>query len=472
MTALNLHLLAQLIAERAVNCIVEGTVIALVAWILLHAMRRQNSGTRFAVWFSVLLTIAALPLFELCASGSLSDLAPSVHSVITLPASWALYIFMTWAVVAGLALLRVGHGFWQVRRLRASCTPFSPENLPSVVRTTVKEFQATRPVSLCTSENLRVPTAIGFLNPVIVLPTWLLGELPTDELRTVLLHELAHLRRKDDWTNLAQKILRALLFFHPAVWWIDSRLSLEREMACDDIVLAETQNPRAYAECLISVAEKTLVRRGLALAQAAVHRMRETSLRIAQILDVNRPTATRIWKPALCVAGVLSIGSAAWLSHAPEIVAFRDSGPSFVASSQLSAQYSATMVPSKFQPPAEPDGAAVATESKRERRHFVRTPAHSQLKSVAAHFVGPRRERAPFTASEAKPVPPDSESATVIQASARGVHSNAPNPEAIFVVMQAEPCSGGTWWRISVIRFTVLHTTTPKLEKGTTAKSI
>jgi len=65
-----------------------------------------------------------------------------------------------------------------------------------------------------------------------------------------LLHEFAHLGRWDDWTNLAQKLVRTIFFFHPAVWWIEKRLSLEREMACDDVVLAETQNPRAYAECL------------------------------------------------------------------------------------------------------------------------------------------------------------------------------------------------------------------------------
>ena len=94
-------------------------------------------------------------------------------------------------------------------------------------------------------------------------------ELSTAELNSILIHELAHLRRWDDWTNLGQQILKALLFFHPAVWWIESKLALEREMACDDAVLAKTANPRGYAQCLISVAEKSFARRGLALAQAA-----------------------------------------------------------------------------------------------------------------------------------------------------------------------------------------------------------
>ena len=78
----------------------------------------------------------------------------------------------------------------------------------------------------------------------------------------ILLHENAHLRRWDQWTNLAQKIVTALFFFHPAVWWIENRLTLEREMACDDIVLAQTASPRDYASFLISFAEKIAKRPG------------------------------------------------------------------------------------------------------------------------------------------------------------------------------------------------------------------
>ena len=124
-------------------------------------------------------------------------------------------------------------------------------------------------------------------------------------------HELAHLRRGDDWTNLIQKIVRALFFFHPAVWWIENRLSVEREMACDDAVLAETANPHGYASCLVSLLEKSLAHRlshkQWSMAQAAVHRAREASLRLAQILDTNRPVATRVWRPALGMVGSFSV---------------------------------------------------------------------------------------------------------------------------------------------------------------------
>ena len=133
--------------------------------------------------------------------------------------------------------------------------------------------------------------------------------------------------------------MRALFFFHPAVWWIENRLSVEREMACDDAVLAETANPHGYATCLVSLLEKSLAHRGWSMAQAAVHRAREASMRLAQILDKNRPVATRVSKPALGMVAAFSMVCLVALSQAPQFVAF-DRGPAAGNSGQ---QYSAAV---------------------------------------------------------------------------------------------------------------------------------
>ena len=139
--------------------------------------------------------------------------------------------------------------------LRRSCVPVQPEAIPAEVRQTLSS-QNRRGATLCSSGLARVPAALGFFKPLVVIPSWALRDFSSTELHAVVLHELAHLDRWDDWSNLAQKVLRGLFFFHPAMWWIDTRLSLEREMACDDLVLARTANPRQYAECLVSLAEK------------------------------------------------------------------------------------------------------------------------------------------------------------------------------------------------------------------------
>ena len=333
MTALfNLTAIAETSAVQIVDCLVQGTLVAIFAGLLSGAARKQSSGTRFAVWFSALMAIAALPL----AGGSWWWHGSSVstgtisRSAITLPGSWALYALGAWAAIAVWFLLGVGRGMWHLHVLRKSCQPVDTSALDRRLRETL-ELQSRRPATLCVSDWVQVPTAIGLVNPLVAVPRWAIEELSPDELNQVLLHELAHLGRWDDWTNLAQKVVKALFFFHPAVWWIEKRVSLEREMACDDAVVAQTASPRAYAECLTHLAERTFIQRSLILAQAALGRIRQTSLRVAQILDKNRPTGrARTWKPAMSLAAftlVCVIGT----SRVPQLVAFSDGQPSAAA---------------------------------------------------------------------------------------------------------------------------------------------
>ncbi|HEY6351821.1 MAG TPA: M56 family metallopeptidase [Candidatus Angelobacter sp.] len=309
--------------------LLEGTALALFVWLLLRLLPRQNAGTRFILWFSALLAIFFLPLLggparsqrmAASASGASSSLG-----LITLPISWAIAISVIWALIATMNLIRVIAGLWQINRLRQYSEEIDAKFLSPELTQLVREVR--RSVSLRLSDWVQVPTAIGFLKPAIVLPRWFLEEISPQELKQVLVHELSHLRRRDDWTNLAQKFMKALLFFHPSAWWVEQQISLEREMACDDEVLARTANPMDYAQCLKRVAEKSFVRRQIVLAQAAVSRMRQVTLRVAQILDVNRPSTTRIWKPALPMILVAAslCGFAAWI--APALVAFTDDSP-------------------------------------------------------------------------------------------------------------------------------------------------
>jgi len=331
--AFSLNAIAQLSTLRIVDCLVEGTLITFFAGWVLRAARLRNSSARFAVWFSALLALAALPLLGAAAWSHARIPAPSLNrSAITLPGYWAVYLFAAWAAIAASQLAGVGRGLWHLHVLRKSCVPVDPAVVDIRLRETLARNQSARPVSLYTSDRVHVPTAIGLVKPAVVLPGWVMQELSPDELNQILLHELAHLRRWDDWTNLTQKVVKALFFFHPAVWWIERRVSLEREMACDDAVLAETASPRAYAECLAHLAEKTLIQRSVALAQAALGRIRQTSLRVAQILDANRPAITSsnskmsgASKPAVSLVAGFAIVCVLGMSRAPKLVAFRDS---------------------------------------------------------------------------------------------------------------------------------------------------
>ena len=441
--------------ERVTNSMVEGIAIALFGWILLRALGRQNSSTRFAVWFSAMVAIAALPLFENSAAGN----AMAVHSAFRLPGIAAVYVFVLWAAVAGVGLARIALGFWRLRQLRRSCTAIDSDRLDPVVRDTLSKFSSRRNVALEVSERVRVPVAIGFLKPAIIIPKWALEELPALELNAVLLHEFAHLQRWDDWTNLAQRVLSALLFFHPAVWCVGRGLSREREMACDDFVLAATSDPRTYAQCLVTVAEKSLLHRGLAMAQAAVGRMQQTAHRVARILNGERPTATVVWKPAFGLVSAVSIACLISMPHAPRLIAFeatayRDSESAFSASAGTmtfppaadSAPAGAKIIPTPFH------GQASATSKQLDRRHDKRFPVST---ATAAKFVQRQAQ------------PP-----RVINAAAHSSTDDVGEPRSVLLVVHTQQVDEyGRVWSICVWRLTVFRPVDQEARKQITPKT-
>ena len=472
MNWLSIQTVAQISVERILNALPEGFLIALFAWALLRVLRRQNSGTRFGVWFVALLTVAALPVLGGIGAGrglmAAANSWGSLRPAITIPGRWALFVFVAWAVGASVAMMRLVAGLWRLRRLRRSCTPIVAADLDPVVRKTVDAIGASasafsrsisNSITIATSEYVRVPAAIGFWKRTIVLPAWALRELPAQDLNVILLHEFAHLRRWDDWTNLIQKIVRALFFFHPAVWWIEKRISVEREMACDDAVLAETANPHGYATCLVSLLEKSLAHRlahrltdkRWSMAQAAVHRACEASLRLAQILDKNRPAATRVWKPALGMVGFFSVFCLMALPHAPQFVAFDRSA---VASNSDRA-YSAAISPSSFQPSVKTAAVVPAGlrtgESQSERANDRGTTVKVIHARVHAHDVAARQlDSAPVVAVRSNAAPPRER---VVAVSANADQETVPEFQTlIFIEATQYRSSDSAVWRVQVWR--------------------
>ena len=118
-------------------------------------------------------------------------------------------------------------------------------------------------------QRVSVPVVIGVFRPVALLPATLATGLTPDQIEALLAHELAHIRRHDLWISLFQRLVEALLFFHPAVWYVSNRVSIEREKACDDLVLSAGWRRVEYAEALIRMAEVCLATRPLSPDKAA-----------------------------------------------------------------------------------------------------------------------------------------------------------------------------------------------------------
>src|SRR5581483_9697174 len=478
----NFHAFAEASAGRMLNCVAEGILVALFAWIVVRFVGRQNSGTRFAVWFVSLLAIASLPVFSLLNLSSLtSNIATEVgipQSAITLPSSWALELFVLWAVVAVAGLIKVGFGLWRLRQLRRSFVAVDRASVDPLLQRTLGNFKGQRQVNLLQSDRLSVPAAIGFFKPAVVIPAWSLRELSSEELNAVLLHELAHLQRWDDWTNLTQKLLRALFFFHPAIWLVESKVSLEREMACDDVVLAATLSPRAYAECLVSLAEKSFLHRGLTLAQAAVSQMRQTRLRVSQILDGNRPGTTGVSKPAIGLLAAFSIITIVSVSQAPELVAFKDSVPGTASASSVPASSIHT---SAFHSTLQPIAASYTIPVKNALHPKAAKPRLT--KAVAA----PLSQRSVLAKSADRSQEVSSPKPTLAKFGQRYGNSLVNEahlsdtdrntvPTEVFVVMQGQSDgnSGPAYWTVCVWRVTIFNSRSGNInnDAGIPAKKI
>jgi beta-lactamase regulating signal transducer with metallopeptidase domain len=112
-----------------------------------------------------------------------------------------------------------------------------------------------RAVRLLESAAVEVPSVLGTLRPVILLPASTLTGLTPQQIEMVLAHELAHIRRHDFAINLLQAFVETLMFYHPAVWWMSSRVRVERENCCDDLAVAVCGNPMQYARALTRLEE-------------------------------------------------------------------------------------------------------------------------------------------------------------------------------------------------------------------------
>lgn len=368
---------AEVFAERLTVCLIGGTIIAFVAWGLLR-VGSYGSRARYTIWWSALVASVFL-LFPHVAISGHAPVSSGQSAPLTLPGSWALYIFLFWTIGALVAALRIVLGAVRIRQLRKSCGVLDLESLSPEVRETLEQIPSLRSAKLCTSSAISVPSVLGFFKPVVVIPAHLLNEIAPADLKQVLLHELAHLKYWDDWANLVQKLLRATLFFHPAAWWMDRQLTLEREMACDDFVVRQTGDSMAYARCLAALAEVTFARRTVALVQAAVSRAGQTSARVGRLLKLKTPRTDSIFRPTLSIAGLVLVAGFAVRAYSPDLIEFRNDNPQ----TEIASAAAATMPVPAVAENASKNLTAPVTNVRASKQRSV--PSSVRAENTARH---------------------------------------------------------------------------------------
>jgi beta-lactamase regulating signal transducer with metallopeptidase domain len=164
---------------------------------------------------------------------------------------------VVWFWLAGVVAMSVWSttGWFIAQRLKRRSKRALPQIWQSRLADLAGQLGIRRGIRLCESTLAQVPAVIGWIRPVILIPAGALINLSAQELEAVLAHELAHIRRFDYVANLLQSAIEALMFYHPAMWWIAKRIRAERENCCDDLAIVACGDRVVYARALTALEE-------------------------------------------------------------------------------------------------------------------------------------------------------------------------------------------------------------------------
>jgi beta-lactamase regulating signal transducer with metallopeptidase domain len=336
-TSMEANVVRQLIstgpAQLLIASIWQGLLLTGFAWVCLALAPRLGislrASTRFTLWLIVFLLVALLPCFAIVRGvlgGEPLAVSPASQAdfALHLNIGWAYALEGLWVLTSLFSLARLIANAKQMRTLWRTSTQIPFPALDVELQSIVVR-RGSRPVELRLSDSVDAPSVVGFFQPAIVMPRALWGELDPADRKQIILHEVAHLDRGDDWTNLLQKLLRAVCPLNPALFLAERNLCREREQACDDAVLDAAGNARSYATCLTKLAETRLVKRAASLAPGLWRRHSELAGRVENILH-RRPNLGPLFSRGLVAASLLiTLSAALVLQRCPELVSFANS---------------------------------------------------------------------------------------------------------------------------------------------------
>src|SRR6185503_17877995 len=381
----------------------QGAVIALLLGLANFVFRRASANLRYVFACVAMLLMLAASITTLVwlgvspQAGSAgpfgafdSTLRPSGISgatPTTLPVGAPVLKFeqwldqhlaaLVWFWLAGVTLLslRTAGGWIVAQRLkRIRAYPAAAMWQQRLVNLSA-HLNIRRMVTLRESALARTPTVIGWLRPVILLPTSALAGLTPEMMEAVLAHELAHIRRHDYLLNMLQTAVETLLFYHPAVWWVGARIRQERENCCDDLAVNACGNAITYARALTELEELRGGYPQLALAATGGSLLS----RVRRLLGARQPAARvpSTWL-ALVVAGLSFAGM--WTTGGVS-VSYHDGNRPLIVSARL------TPVAQTVNAANEPNEPA-ATEEESEQATPAAQAAPQPSGAESGDFIG------------------------------------------------------------------------------------
>jgi beta-lactamase regulating signal transducer with metallopeptidase domain len=355
---MRLEALANIFAAL-LNAGIVSTLIVAALWLLLRITPRRalNAATRYAIWWIMLAIVISMPLRYLphatspapvtTPTESISESSSETSEVSSVsyesapatpiyeaPSSkwprfpieisgmkYSKWFAFAWVVISLAMLLRLTAAVIALRSRKARAFA-APVHIANRLQQWLATCGTSRRISLGSSAEISTPMAAGLRTPAILIPSQLFSELDAAEIDQIGLHETAHLARRDDYALIAQRMIEALFVLHPVVRWIARRIDLEREIACDDFVIAATGQARPYAACLTRVVELAGGVRGSLIAAAATEEPSHLARRVEMLLDKKRHTGTRLLKSRLIGAMIVLTGLVGVIASVPGVVAF------------------------------------------------------------------------------------------------------------------------------------------------------
>jgi beta-lactamase regulating signal transducer with metallopeptidase domain len=237
-----------------------------------------------------------------------------------------LILFSVWLAIFLLLSARVVYSYANLRRLRNSAAPAPPEVAWQFSLRLKRAGLRFHPRILISSE-IASPLAAGFFHLVVIVPDQVLARVSAAELDNILLHELAHFARRDNWTNLLARLAACVSILHPVAAFALTRIEREREIACDDWAIAISGSARQYAATLAHLFEVCGVRRRELLATGMANRASRLGERIEMVLRPNRVFASRTSLARLVLSAVAGLAVLIAAAQSPRWIALAQSAP-------------------------------------------------------------------------------------------------------------------------------------------------
>jgi beta-lactamase regulating signal transducer with metallopeptidase domain len=284
--------LAQSIGWALLHLVWQGAIVAAILAASLALMSKRTANARYAISCAALALLPLLagitawrayeepplPLtggdavlrtqslpFDLAKAAAVHATRATLRSFGEIAHDALPNIVLLWLVGVTILSIRLVVSWSRIKKLARTASPAS-ETWGRTLDRLAGVLALRRGVAILESAAVEVPTVIGWLKPLILLPMSTISALKPEEIEMLLAHELAHIRRHDFFVNLMQTAVETLMFYHPAVWWMSHRIRIEREHCCDDMAIETCGSALRYARALTHLEELRARQSELALA--------------------------------------------------------------------------------------------------------------------------------------------------------------------------------------------------------------